>query len=341
MDREKTKYILDNCLLPDNCKNAEFKETHISWILLSDEYAFKIKRPVRYSFLDFSTLEKRKFYCQEELRLNQRIEPEMYLNVLPVKQNMGIDDKATDDKTIDYAVQMKRMDNSKEMDVMLREDMVTEAHIDALAKKVAQFHTNAQVVKNAFRTQEFQHKYADIEKQFSFIEENLGCEYKHLLQDAIQKSFDYLNAIRSFSNDRVINSFQRDCHGDLNARNIFLYDNPVIFDCIEFNPEYRHIDVLNDIAFLCVDLDFFGKEGFSERFYMKYTDCFGAKDEPDVRQRFNYYKSFRANVRAKVTLISAQKKQEENRENDQEIEDAKKYIRLVDAYLKDFETDEK
>ena len=140
MDKTKVKHILDHCLVPDSCDNAKFIETHISWVLLTDNYAFKIKRPVKYSFLDFSTLEKREHFCHEELRLNRRIEPDMYLNVLPVTEKLRIEDKDTSDKIIDFAVQMKRMDNSKEMDRLLKKDAVSEGQIDKLAKKVASFH---------------------------------------------------------------------------------------------------------------------------------------------------------------------------------------------------------
>ncbi|MFW6257528.1 MAG: hypothetical protein ACOC11_01975, partial [Prolixibacteraceae bacterium] len=215
MDKAKAKHILNNCLVPDSCKNTEFIETHISWVLLTDNYAFKIKRPVKYSFLDFSTLEKREHFCHEELRLNRRIEPDMYLNVLQVTENIGIDDKDTDDKTIDFAVQMERKDNRREMDRMLKEDSVSEEQIGKLAKKVAAFHSKAQVVKNVFSTQEFQDKYADIGRHIPFISEKLKADSERKVKDAIRKSFDYLNAARSYSNERVINGFIRDCHGDL------------------------------------------------------------------------------------------------------------------------------
>ena len=341
MDKEKVKHILDNCLVPDSCENTDFIETHISWVLLTDNYAFKIKRPVKYSFLDFSTPEKREYFCREELRLNRRIEPDMYLNVLPVTENLGIDDKDTSDKTIDFAVQMKRMDNSKEMDRLLVKDVVSEEQINKLAKKIASFHKEAPVIKNAFRTQESHEKFADIEKQIHFISEKLKDGSEQKVKDAVRKSFDYLNAARSYSNERVINGFIRDCHGDLNARNIFLYDDPVIFDCIEFNKDYRQIDIMNEIAFLCVDIDFFGKEDLSELFYEKYLQYSELEDDSESRKLFHYYKSYRASVRAKVTLISAQKKQEENRDYQKELKDAEKYIGLMADYLKDFKTNEK
>ncbi len=330
MDKKGVKNIMDNCLLPDSCENIQLIETHISWIILTQNFAFKIKRPVKFSFLDFSTREKREHFCHEELQLNKRLEPEMYINVLPVTEKDGIVENETNGETIDFALKMKRMDNRFEMDKLLTNNKVSSQHIDKLAKKIARFHKEAKVVKNAFRTLDFHEKYADIQKQSDFIEEKLGKEYSQNVEKCIQKSFEYLNSIRNFSNDRVISGFQRDCHGDLNARNIFLYDEPVVFDCIEFNSEYRQIDVLNDIAFLCVDLDFYGKNNLSDEFYRRYLEYSEMKDEPEVRQLFLYYKSYRANVRAKVTLISAAKK---GNDNSNELNDAKKFIELMAKYL--------
>ncbi len=330
MDKQQVERIIEDCLLPDTCENPELVETHISWLILTEGAAFKIKKPVQYSFLDFSTLEKRKFYCYEELRLNRRMEPEMYEDVLPVTRSLGIDDKNSGDEIIDYALKMKRMDNNLEMDKLLEQDAVSSVQINKLAQKIARFHENAQVVKNAFNTLGFHGKFADLKEQAQFVEENLGQQWKQKIDDSVQKAFKYLNAIRSFSNERVISGFQRDGHGDLNSRNIFLYDEPVVFDCIEFNSEYRQIDVLNDIAFLCVDLDFFGKENLSNEFYQKYLGYSGFEDEPEIHKLFNFYKSYRANVRAKVTLISAEKKQNENQK---ELDDAKKYIDLMAGYL--------
>jgi uncharacterized protein len=224
MDKNQVENIIENCSFPGKCKNAELVETHISWIILAEDFAWKIKRPVKYSFLDFLTLEKRKHFCEEELKLNQRLEPEMYLEVLPVTKN-GIESnqKTGNEEIIDCAVKMQRMDNSKEMDVMLQNNQATEQHIDKLAKKIAKFHKETKIVKNAFRTLKFQEEYADIQNHKEFIVEKLGESTKQQIEDCIDKSFKYLNAIRNFSNDRVISGYQRDCHGDLNSHNIFLY----------------------------------------------------------------------------------------------------------------------
>ncbi len=330
MNTKQIKTLIENCGLPDSCENIKLKDTHISWVILTDNYAFKIKRPVTFSFLDFSTLEERKYYCYEELELNRRLEPDIYLDVIPLTQKMLDPDISTDeDEIIDYAVKMKRMDEQKEMIAKLEKDQVNDQHIDKLAKKIAGFHKQARVIKNAFNTSGFQEKYADIESEFPFIVENFGKEKKEMIQECIKKSFTFLNKNRSVFNERVISGFRKDIHGDLNASNIFLYEEPVIFDCIEFDKEYRQIDLMNEIAFLSVDLEFYGKQDLSERFYEKYCEFYGLKNESNQEKLYTYFKSYRANVRAKISLINTEKKKEYNRKD---LEEAEKYLDIMKKY---------
>jgi uncharacterized protein len=334
MEKEQVEYLMNRCTLPDSCSNSQLKETHISWIILTDNFAFKMKKPVSFSFLDFTTPKKRKFYCQQELKLNRRLAPEMYLKVISITKAMtGTENQG--DEVLDYAVQMKRMDNNLEMDLMLNQDQVTMNHIDKLAAKIAGFHKKARVLKNAFNTLLFHERYADIESVSDYLAEKSGEEWRQKIDTSVRKSFVYLNSIRNLSNHRVITGFQKDCHGDLNASNIFLYDDPVIFDCIEFSRDYRRIDVLNDIAFLCVDLEFFNKPEMSERFYRKYLEYNRLDDDPQNRKLFVYYKSYRANIRAKVTLMNMM--EQESIPDVQKLEDVKGYISLMDMYLEDFE----
>ncbi|MFW6350852.1 MAG: hypothetical protein ACOC2E_00555 [Bacteroidota bacterium] len=336
MDKEQILTMKDKCLFPDSCKNSAFSETHISWIVLTDQYAFKVKRPVQLPFLDFSTLENRRFYCNQEIKLNRRLAPDMYLGIVPITQSLstGKSDHHSEEDIIDYAVQMKRMDNNKEMHKMLAANKVTEKHLEKLAGKIAQFHKNTQVVKNAFNTAGMINEFAAINDVLDEDTENqlIPAESKKIVSQCIEKSKNYLNDNRSFLNDRILNDFQRDCHGDLNATNIFLYDDPVIFDCIEFNDDFRYIDVLNEIAFLCVDLDFSGNKQLSNSFVRNYMKAFELKEKDMPEPLFNFYKCYRANVRAKVTLISLKEHPKEEKKQ----EDVKKYIQLMQNYAKMF-----
>ncbi|MFO7657815.1 MAG: hypothetical protein R6W78_12165 [Bacteroidales bacterium] len=331
MNKAQILKMKEECRFPDSCNNSDLFETHISWIVLTDQYAFKVKRPVEFSFLDFSSLKKRKFYCDQELRLNKRLAPDMYIGVVPINQSLSTETTDNDDDIIDYAVQMKRMDNDKEMHKLLKKDMVSDEQLEKLAGKIAQFHKNTQVVKNAFNTAGMIDEFAALSDVIDSDTQSqlFSAELKRTVTNCNEKSKKYLNDNRSFFNDRILNDFQRDCHGDLNATNIFLYDDPVIFDCIEFSDEFRFIDVLNEIAFLCVDLDFYDQQEAGELFYRNYLQFAGMKEDENSRKLFSFYKSYRANIRAKVTLISLK----EHPDDKQKVEDVKRYINLMNEYL--------
>ncbi len=334
MKREQIDKLVENWEFDRESVKTELVETHISWVILSDNFAFKIKRPVKYSFVDFSSLEKRRHYCYQEIRLNSRLAPEMYMSVLPVTDQMlegGDMDDA--DRVIDYMVQMERMDNEKEMDRLLAKKKVRKHEVEKLAVTIAEFHKEARIIKNAFDTIDFQETFNDILSIKDYAAKELGPGYEDIIKKSTGLSDSYLNSRRSYFNERIIRNFRRECHGDLNASNIFLYNDPVIFDCIDFNKQLRFIDVLNDIAFLCVDLDFYGYDKLSEHFYKIYIDAYGAGESDLSRQLLMYYKAYRANVRAKVTAISAM---EEKGSDDSKAEDVKKYLDLMSRYQDDY-----
>jgi len=131
--------------------------------------------------------------------------------------------------------------------------------------------------------------------------------------------------------ERMNKGFIKDCHGDLNSSNIFLYDDPVIFDCIEFNEEFRKIDILNEIAFLCIDLDFFDREDLSTILYRKYLECYGIDENKRTGKLFMYYKSYRANIRAKVSILSARESNGDDKTK--LLKEAGKYLRLMEKNI--------
>lgn len=327
METKDIKKLIDNCSLPDTCENVELRETHISWLILTDNYAFKVKKPVKFSFLDFSTPEKRHFFCQQELKLNKRLAPEMYIKVMPIAEGMLANNNNLD--VVDYAVQMERKDNDREMATMLKNNRVSENDINNLARIIADFHQSAEIVKNAFDTTQFQENFADINGQLAFIGEKLGPDWAEKVKRCSEKSNTFLNKNRSYFNERIISGLHRDGHGDLNSHNIFIYEPPMVFDCIEYNKSFRQIDVLNDIAFLTVDLDFFDQPELSQQFYEKYKEHMGFDHNEKDEDLYLFYKSYRANIRAKVTLISAQNEPDKKQHTD----DIKKYINLMASYM--------
>ncbi|NIJ52565.1 phosphotransferase [Dyadobacter arcticus] len=308
------------------------EETHISWVILSKKMAFKIKKPVKLSFLDFSTLAKRKKYCEIELRLNQRFSA-IYLAVLPVRHQKNEWFIGEGNATIvDYAIVMKRMLPSKRMDKLLVKGKVLQEQIIALAKEVADFHTYAKVIHSPFDQDESRRTFNDIENAGTYVKENLGQSFQNIITLAIQWSDHFLATNKLLFAQRIREGFKRDLHGDLHSGNIFLYKKPVIFDCIEFNNDFRQIDVISEIAFLCMDLEAFGYPELSDIFLTAYSDHFPCIITSADQQLLTYYKCMRANIRAKVHAISAGQTIE-GKVRDVHLAAARNYLTLIKTYI--------
>lgn len=320
---------------PAPCHNPELKETHISWVILCDDTVFKIKKPLKYSFLDFSTIEQRRHYCEREVVLNNRLTRGVYIDVVPIQRtSSGFSIGGSQGEVVDYAVRMHKLDNDRRMDVLLRSGQVTEDHIHALARQMVAFHKEAVIVypKDPL---DIQSKFNDIEGQRAFIGKELGGRYADLLDDTVRRSDKFVSGNKRLLEDRVEDGFHRDGHGDLHSRNIFLLDEPVIFDCIEFNDDYRQVDVLNEVAFLCMDLDAFGRWDLARMFMADYTSEFSAISGARDVALFNYYKCYRANVRAKVNSLRARDAADSSTAS-RVLRETARYLDLMHTYTKGF-----
>ena len=307
--------------------NVSLIETHISWVILNGSFAYKIKKPIRYSFLDYSTPEKRRYCCYKELILNRRVAREVYLEVVPVCFDNGlyhIDNKGGN--IIDYAVKMKKLDQRRLMIHLLRRNEISSGQIAILAKKIARFHHNSDIIVDAFAWRNFDEKFADISGMKRFINDHVGTDSGDIIERAVKKSTSFLKTNTNLLNLRVGEGFQRDIHGDLHAKNIFLYEDPVIFDCIEFNDEYRQMDVLNELAFCCMDLEANERYDFSKLLLEEYLNDLPAIRDDDEMRLFVYFKAYRANVRAKVNALRAKQEKQPDQ--------LKKNFAAVDKYLK-------
>lgn len=308
------------------------EETHISWVIVGKSHVFKIKKPLKLSFLDFSTLRQRKKFCERELVLNQRFSP-IYLDVLPVRKNEGqwcIGEEQG--KIVDYAVHMKRLMSTKRMDKLLKTKEVTPKHIQSLARVISSFHSNARKVSKPFDLDKARSDFNDIVSVASLVRKCLGSDAVFNIKSSTQWSDKFLKAHVRRIEDRIDMGFCRDVHGDLHSGNIFLYKNPILFDCVEFNDEYRHIDLINEIAFFCMDLEAYHRIDLSKLFiksYQKYLNCF----QTDADQRLmNYYKCYRANIRAKVHALSADQAGDE-KTHKFHIRELRKYLQMMDRYM--------
>lgn len=333
MKLSEISQLASNLKLLSDANAPVILETHISWVILAGAFAYKIKKPVRFSFLDFSTRKKRKFFCERELSLNRRLAPEMYLQVIPVfKKNGAFFFGEGQGRLIDYAVLMKRMDPEREMNTLLIADRVSEKAILTLAAKVAAFHQNATVIQQLPNIATIRRQFNDLQSVQAIAGKYLNSSYAATITDAIQTSDLFLHEYGYLITERCRTGFVRDLHGDLHTGNIFLYDEPVIFDCIEFNDAMRQLDVLDEAAFLCMDLEAYGQKHLGALFYQEYSRLLNLPQNSQLMILFNYYKCYRANVRAKVLLLRARDaKDQEIVESS--IKSASRYLKLIANYL--------
>ncbi len=333
MNQKNIEQIIKNNAYPDEAGECELVETHISWVLLTKNFAFKIKKPVQFSFLSFATLDKRKFYCEKEVHLNNRLTENIYLGVAPIRvYNDNWTIEGTAGEIVDYAVKMKRMDNDRRMDVMLQNGTVTKKHIEQLADRLSAFHAFTDAIEKITSAHELWLDFADILVVKKFMAQKLGEQVGRKIKSAVKFVKKLLKKHEKRFAERQEMGFTKDVHGDLHSRNIFLLDEPVIFDCIEFNDHFRQVDVLSEIAFFCMDLDFFEQKELEAHFLkiylVKYPCIFNDEDQVI----FEYYKLYRANVRMKVNALKAIQAEDEQ-EQTYRLKLAEDYFLLMREYL--------
>jgi aminoglycoside phosphotransferase family enzyme len=332
MTKEQINSLVANGEFSETAGHRELIETHISWVIICDQFVYKIKKPIQYSFLDFSTLALRKHFCEREIELNRRLTDNIYLDVQSICECNGrfiVDGK--EGTIIEYAVRMHKLDREKQMDILLLQNKVTETDIQNLARKIALFHQNTGIIyKKDFI--DIQEKFNDLGAEIEFLEKHLGRDACDIINLAVEISNAFIEKNRKLLATRLSAGYFRDCHGDLHSRNIFLLPSPQPFDCIEFNDDLRQIDVLNEVAFLCMDLDAFERQDLSDLFIDQYNRLFLTMVSNEDKLLFTYYKSYRANIRAKVNSLRA-RSAAENIEKDKALAAAGKYLHLMDGYL--------
>ena len=317
-DEQRTlvRTLLDPARYPHPVASVTLIETHISYVLLTGRFAYKIKKAVDFGFLDFSTLEKRRLFCAEELRLNRRLAPQLYLAVVPIGGSVraprigdATDQRAPSEpiapiEPIEYAVKMVEFPQSALFDQRLVRGDLGARQIDALADVVAAFHAQA---ASASPTGEFGapaliwRMAADNFRQLPSVPGDDGDAARRAALAAWSRE-EYARLAAVFAERRRA-GLVRECHGDLHLGNIALIDDrPVVFDCIEFDAQLRWIDVINEVAFLCMDLAERGRADFANRLLNRYLEASG--DYSGLRC-LPFYLVYRALVRAKVAGLRA------------------------------------
>ena len=296
-------------------------ETQVSWVLLTGEYVYKIKKELNFGFLDFSTLDKRQYYCEEELRLNQRLAPDIYQAVVtisgsenlpsisatllitePEKAQQPLSLNPQSYTVIEYAVRMRQFDPESGLDKLLQQNKFEAPWIEQLAEQLAKFHQQLPTVASNSPWGEPSNIWQLVSDNYlhtlDFCTDEADLE--HLTKLYTQTTEQYMALEATFRERRKL-GFIRECHGDLHLGNVTLFENKLrLFDCIEFNLQFRWIDTCSDLAFLLMDLEANGKYSWANITLNRYLELSG---DYQCLQILNFYKSFRSMVRAKVATL--------------------------------------
>lgn len=279
-------------------------QTHISYVILAGDFVYKFKKPVNFGFLDFSDLEKRRTCCQQELLLNRRLCPDIYLGMVKVTAAPGGDVTLNGQgEVIEYGIKMKRMPEERMMARLIRSGELRVEHIDALVEVLADFYHRAEGGGEISRFGTAAAVGLNVLENFDQTRAFIG--QGALSQDQFEQIGGYARGFLSreeLFQQRIAGGYIRDCHGDLYSANICLADKVYIYDCIEFNQRFRYCDVASDVAFLAMDLDFYGLDELARRF----IDRFSRKTaDAGLAAMLNFYKCYRAYVRGKIGLFTA------------------------------------
>lgn len=305
----------------------ELIETHISYVLLSGPEVFKIKKAVNLGFLDFTTLDARRVYCEREVDLNRRLAPTIYLGVVPITGTPESPRIGGDGPAIEYAVQMRRFPQDALLTRVLAAGQLTAAHIDQLADEVAAFHLSTERTGGEPRYGSASQVLALAVENFTEIEPLLASDADRRAAAALRAWTESEHAShRHLFVDRHDAGFVRACHADLHLGNIVLVDGrPTLFDCVEFNDAIRWSDVMADVGFLTMDLVDRGQPGFASRFLNRYLERTGDYDGLRV---LRFYAVYRAMVRAKVACMRASQIDEASRRA-LAVRECRQYLRLA------------
>ncbi|HJV65750.1 MAG TPA: AAA family ATPase [Geomonas sp.] len=298
MVRKLLKSLLKQNAYPEPTATVSLIETHVSFIFLTDHFVYKVKKPVDFGFLNFTTIEYRRFYCEEEVRLNRRLCPEIYLGVVELYETGEGASFKEGGRLLDYAVKMKRLPQERMLDHLLAQGEVNAATMASLARFIARFHAGAA-----------RGPQIDACGSIGVIRENWEENFRQAAPfagETIRQSD--LDLIRTFVEEflsrhgelfetRVRDGFIRECDGDLHPGNICLAGDICIFDCIEFNERFRYTDVAADIAFLLMDLEFAGHPELCRPFLKAYREAGG---EPGPVPLLDFYRGYRAFIRGKI-----------------------------------------
>ena len=328
-------YLLQPTSYTPQSASVKLVQTHISYVFIADTFVYKFKKPVDFGFLDFTTLAKRRHFCEQELVLNRRLCPTIYLDLVALTKTgdtfrLTSPVEAGTGHIVEYGIKMKRMPEEQMMANVIRAGRLLPAMIDSICDVLVPFYTRAETGPGIQEYGKPEAVSINVLENFSQTETFIGssCLSKNRFDRIKSFSKAFLQRPELFA-ARISAGRIRDCHGDLYSANICLADRVYIFDCIEFNERFRYCDVASDIAFLAMDLDYHGLADLSARFVARFVEKSG---DTGLDTMLNFYKCYRAYVRGKINLFTANAP-EVDRETKLQCQDmAGKYFKLAELY---------
>ncbi len=278
--------------------DADCLETLNSWVIRSDQYAFKIRKPQQSTGVDLSGLENRKSVCYKELELNKLLARKIYEDVVPVRKTAGNSSALQDynAEPLDYALKMKRLDESKNILNLLKNKNINTSQINEIAAILSRFHKKCGIVRNVFNSVAFQREFEEIKRCEIFVNDLIDDEYVPLIEKSIEASRKFLARHQYYMLERDLSGYIRDGHGNLTAENIFLYGKIIITNRVVVEEGQRKMDVLFDIARLGVDLDYCRRPEYDKALFMHYLKKSGDTYTSEIQALYTYFKLFRTNL---------------------------------------------
>jgi uncharacterized protein len=325
--------LSDPASLPDRTKSVSVIQTHISIVLVGDEYVYKIKKAVHFGFLDFLSLEKRAYYCEQELRLNKRLAEDIYISVIPIR----FDGKkftmlgSAGDEIREYAVKMRRIPEELLMKSLYEKGALIGEHLKKVAGVLASFHSSASRSAEIDQYGTPERFKVNTDENFDQVRKYVGVTIGSEEFNALETwTESFYKSSRHLFFNRIREGKIRDCHGDLHMEHICFTQPLSIIDCIEFNDRFRYSDAVADIAFLLMDLEYHGGAPLAARLWRDYTETAG---DEGVESLLTFYKVYRAFVRGKVNSFQGEDSAMGRDEKEKALERAKKYFKLAYSYI--------
>jgi aminoglycoside phosphotransferase family enzyme len=316
---------------PHNPRKIELVQTQMSFVFLTGDYVYKVKKPVDLGYLDYTTLEQRHFFCHQELELNRRLCPDAYLAVVPIveeKDELRIEGQG---KAIEYAVKMKQLPHNRMMDVLLPQGQVTREMIARVAERLVSFHQKAETNQRIAAFGKLDVIRQNTDENFAQTEKYVGISIAPAEYSRIKNyTEDFMQRNASLFDKRLKEGRVRDCHGDLHAAHICFIDGICIYDCIEFNERFRYSDVASEIAFLAMDLDRYQQAALSQHLVNTYVEL---SNDEGLLKLLNFYKCYRAYVRGKVESFELDDPYIPGEEKAKVLTDAQGYFQLAESYV--------